>query len=429
MEFKDKKWPLATILLLLVGYTGYYFCRSDLSVVTPLILKEFGSQGIDKAAIGSIVSLGVLVYAIGKIFNGILADFLGGKVMFLIGMIASVIATVFFGLGSGILIFGLAWAINRFFQSAGWGGLIKIVSNWFSFKNYGRIMGVISLSYLFGDAIARLFFGKMIGLGFGWREIFYFAALILLIIAVINLIFLKNNPARLSSLPPDVSPKNLYGHEGEKERPKNIKQLLLPLFRNKTFLLVAFMSLGLTLIRESFNFWTPTYLTEAAHLSVSEAASRSMLFPFFGGISVIFSGYVSDKIFKGKRGIVISLLLFFLVFALLLMGIMQIGDKTIIPLVLISVSAFLTIGPYSFLAGAIALDLGGRKGSSTIAGLFDCFGYFGATLSGYGVGKIAQVYNWNAVFIFLSIVSFITLIAAILYWRSFETNPILVNKK
>ena len=33
--------------------------------------------------------------------------------------------------------------------------MVKVTGKWFSFANYGTAMGVVSLSYLFGDAAAR----------------------------------------------------------------------------------------------------------------------------------------------------------------------------------------------------------------------------------------------------------------------------------
>ena len=63
------------------------------------------------------------------------------------------------------------------------------------------------------------------------------------------------------------------------------------------------MSLGLTLIRESFNFWTPTYLAEVGMLSAGEAAQYSLLFPLFGGVSVLVFGYLADHLAGGKRSV------------------------------------------------------------------------------------------------------------------------------
>src|SRR5580658_1503860 len=71
------RWHLATIALLAFGYTGYYFCRSDFSVVLPLLIQEMGRHGMaaDAAKIhfGTIVSAGVLAYAVGKFLSGSMA--------------------------------------------------------------------------------------------------------------------------------------------------------------------------------------------------------------------------------------------------------------------------------------------------------------------------------------------------------------------
>jgi hypothetical protein len=40
------------------------------------------------------------------------------------------------------------------------------------------------------------------------------------------------------------------------------------------------------------------------------------------------------------------------------------------------------IGPYSYLAGAIALDLGGKAGGATTSGTIDAVGYLGEILAG-----------------------------------------------
>ena len=89
----------------------------------------------------------------------------------------------------------------------------------------------------------------------------------------------------------------------------------------------------------------------------------------------------------------------------------------VLNLVMVSVGDFLMMGPYSFLAGACALDLGGKEGSSTAAGLLDSVGYFGASLSGYPIAVLAQRLGWNAVFISLAVVALITLASAVFYRR------------
>ncbi|GAB5518839.1 MAG: MFS transporter [Rhodothermales bacterium] len=405
------------MLTLVIGYAGYYVCRSNLSVATPLLLDAFGADGLDKTAIGWIATVGTLTYAIGKLFNGVLTDFLGGRRMFLGGMIGSVIATVVFGFGTGLAVFVTVWGINRLVQSMGWSALVKVTSNWFSHRQYGVVMGILSLSFLFGDVLARLYLGQLVGFGWGWQGVFFGAAAVLGVIALVSVFVLKERPADVGLAPVAVNPNNVYGAEGERERPESLATLIGPYLKNSSFWLVMVLSLGLTIIREAFNFWTPTYLSEVAGLSDGAAGQYSALFPLFGGVSVLLAGWISDRLSDGKRGIIIVAAMLPLVGVLLAMGRIDQASAWL-PLALVSLAALLMIGPYSFLAGAISLDLGGKQGGATAAGFVDSIGYFGSSvLSGVLIGAIAEQSGWSAVFYVLAAVAMVTLVAALLYWR------------
>src|SRR5579862_2102147 len=198
--FPDRlgRWRALTIALIVTGYAGYYLCRSDFAVAMPLLIAEMGKNGVapDDARIrmGTIASLGVLAYAIGKFPSGWLADFLGGRRNFLFGMGGSVACTVLFALSGGVPLFSLAWIGNRLVQSLGWAGLVKISSKWFSWSTYGTVMGFLSLSFLFGDAASRQFMSVLIAHGLGWRGVFYAAAATLAVLLLFNLVLLRETP-------------------------------------------------------------------------------------------------------------------------------------------------------------------------------------------------------------------------------------------
>jgi sugar phosphate permease len=63
--------------------------------------------------------------------------------------------TLCFAAGASVPVFTLAWVGNRLTQSLGWAGLIKVSSKWFDYSSYGSIVGILSISYLVGDAAAR----------------------------------------------------------------------------------------------------------------------------------------------------------------------------------------------------------------------------------------------------------------------------------
>jgi OPA family glycerol-3-phosphate transporter-like MFS transporter len=381
-----------------------------------LIINEFDT--INKEVMGQIASLGVVFYALGKVINGVLGDFIGGKKIFIFGMAGSVAATIIFGLGAGVSVFFAAWAANRLVQSMGWGGLVKVTANWVPFQSYGKIMAFLSLSFLFGDIIAKLLLGQLMNMDIGWRELFFVSAGILAVIAVIDFFVVKNDPQHLGFERPALNPTNFFAQAEQSERAQSLKELLLPYFKSFSFILMLIMSFGLTAIREAFNFWIPTYLFESTGFSEGQASQFSSVFPVFGMISILGAGYLSDTILKGKRGILIGIAC--LPIALVL-SMMALGLKgQVIPLVLISLTGLLLLGPYSFLAGAMSLDVGGRKGAATAAGLMDAVGYVGGTLALWLTGVLAERIGWNSAFIALAIIAILTAIAAFVYYVTQE---------
>jgi sugar phosphate permease len=399
-------WQGLTITLLFIGYAGYYLCRSDFSVSLPLIIDELAARGMNaneaKIRLGAVSSFGVLAYAIGKFFLGGMADFLGGRRNFLTGMGGAILFTLLFSLGGGMPIFTVAWIGNRLVQSTGWAGMVKITSRWFSYSSYGAAMGAISLSYLFGDAAARQFMAIMIGHGLGWRAVFRVAAGTLLVIFVLNLALLKESRKQIGMEEPTVNPLNLFGAEGDQPTPTGLKDLLAPLFRSPVFWVVCLLSLGTTLVRETFNTWTPTYFHEVVHYSKADAAQMSALFPLFGGLSVLVSGFLSDRLGRGGRAAIIFYGLLGSSVALFALGSLRLGAAHYLPAFLVGLVAFLVIGPYSYLAGAIALDFGGKHGSATSSGIIDGVGYLGGVLAGDSMARISVRFGWSGAFLALA---------------------------
>lgn len=408
-----KKRQVGTAAALLVGYSGYYLCRSNLAVASPLLLTDPTIGGLDRNAIGFISSVGVITYASGKLITGIAGDFVGGRKMFLVGLFGSVLATVLFGFGSSVGWLAIVWAINRLFQSAGWGGLVKIASHWFSTRQYGAAMAVLSLSFLFGDAVGRYVLGGLIAGGLGWRALFLASASTLAVIGVWLVTNLRSSPREVGLDEPEVSPANVFGASGGDARPQTLRSLLAPYLSSGSFWLVCLISFGLTLIRETFNIWTPIYLVDAQRLSVAQAAAYSSVFPLVGGLSTLAVGWWSDRIGDRRRMILVVPCLILCVLSLAALALLGSSGRPLLAVTAIGSIAMWLLGPYSLLAGAMALDLGGRKGSATAAGLIDTAGYAGAVFSGFAVGRIVEWAGWATVFQTLAAVAASTVVAAV----------------
>lgn len=396
---------------MVVGYAGYYLCRSNLSVTRPLILAEFPS--LTKADIGIATSIGTLAYATGKFLHGSVADRLGGRSLFLYGMVGAILFTILFGMGGGLSMFILFWTGNRLVQSAGWVGMVKITSRWFAHSHYGRVMGVISLSYLFGDFLSRLLLGSLIKAGFGWREVFYISAGVLAAIAIPCFIYLRNSPGERQLPEPEAGDKTLFHRDKPRQLP--LGEMFRTLFRSKGFWVVCILSFGFTFMRETFNEWTPTYLKEAAKMSDGDAALASSLFPLFGGLSVLAVGYLADRVRRRAVWIAVGLAFGAAGLGVLSQSLLTSGAAIV---AMVAAIGFMLIGPYSLLAGTISLDFGGKDASATACGWVDGIGYIGGILSGYLIAKVAESAGWSSAFGTLAVVAVVSLVVAMLYLRA-----------
>lgn len=416
-------WQTLTVGLMVLGYAGYYLCRSNLAVMLLSIAEDLTARGLTpsvadaKERLGWAISLGTVGYAVGKFAAGSLVDLLGGRRNYLIGMAGAVICTILFALGGSIPVFTLIWFANRLIQSLGWPGMIKITSRWFKYSSYGTVMGVISLSFLFGDALARAFMGQLINAGFKWQGVFWIAAGVLGILWIVNFLLIRESPGQLGLPEPETNPDNLFGSLGQDPHPEAAGPLWITLAQSPAFWLVCLLSLGVTLLREVFNNWTPTYLVEGVGLEKGRAASMSSLFPFFGGISVLMAGIVGDRFGRSMRAGVILTGMLLCALTLGVLGSADFAGRSREALILVSAVAFLLIGPYSYLAGAISLDFGGKRGGATACGIIDGIGYlFGGVVAGKVVASLSVSLGWQGVFKILAVVAMLTSLVACSSW-------------
>jgi sugar phosphate permease len=404
-----------TIALLFAGYAAYYFCRSNLSVAMPLLIDHLHRRGMSSndavVHLGTIASLGVLAYAVGKLFLTELGDIWGGKRSFTFGLGGAIAFTLLFAAGGALPMFTIAWIGNRLTQSMGWAGLVKVCSKWFHYSSYGTIMGLMSLSFLIGDAAARRSMGALIAHGYGWRALFYFAACVAGCMLLANLLFLRESRADAGYGEAEVNPLNLFG--GADAKPKSFWMLVKPLLSSRAFLFVCLLSLGCTIVRETFNTWTPVYFHEFFGYSESSAASMSAVFPAVGAASVMITGWASDRLGVTGRSMIMFLGLLATVVTLMILAFTPRGVTTSeIPLTLVGVVAFCLLGPYSYLAGAFALDFGGKQAGATSSGIIDGVGYLGGVLAGDSVARVSVKFGWHGVFLALAVVSALSAAAA-----------------
>jgi len=187
-------------------------------------------------------------------------------------------------------------------------------------------------------------------------------------------VLLKESRAQLGLPEPEVNPLNLFGAEGEDPKPSGLRDLLAPLFRSPAFWIVCALSLGTTLVRETFNTWTPTYFNQVVGYSKAEAAGMSAVFRYSAAFPCSFP--VSGAIAWAHRPLGDHVLQPAAKFCRAIRaGLAARGRRARTADISGGVGRLPGDRTICLPGGAIALDFGGKHGSATSSGIIDGVGY------------------------------------------------------
>jgi sugar phosphate permease len=384
-----RRAQIVVMATLVVGYASFYLCRANLEAALPLLEEA----GFDKGKLGLISSASVAAYAIGKLVNGALGDVIGGKRIMLVAIAGSVTASLAFGFSNGLAAFVAFGVMNRFFQSGGWGGLVHVVSRWFPPEKTGTVMGIMSTSYDVGNIAALLLSSALVAAGLGWRALFRVNPLIFLAVGVGLALLLRGEPKESEGTKSQAKP----------DAPKETFRQVFPwLAKKPAFWGAVLLSMLLTFVRTSFMTWSPMYLAYVAKQAggsspIASGIAKSAFFSVAGIIASLVIGRVSDRFGPGRRAPLMVGSLVLLVVAVLVLAHVPMRDPWVAAGVVGACGLFL-LGPYSLLAGALCLDVAGKRGTATAAGIIDGTGYLSASLVGVVIGGVAQRWGWTAAF-------------------------------
>jgi sugar phosphate permease len=112
-----------------------------------------------------------------------------------------------------------------------------------------------------------------------------------------------------------------------------------------------------------------------------------------------------------------------MVVLLVLLGVFSILFPWIDPtntwLVVLIVAAvgFCTYGPHILMVGHAAQDFGKKSGAAGAAGFIDAMGYIGATLAGWGAGRLIQSHGYRMTFVTFGSAAFLAALLACIIWK------------
>ncbi|WP_321995539.1 MFS transporter [Draconibacterium orientale] len=418
LKAKYRYWRTRIMYTTMIGYILFYFVRKNISIAMPAIEADLG---ISKADLGLFLTLHGVVYGVSKFVNGMWGDQSNPRFFMAIGLLLSASMSLFFGMSSSAIYFGIFWLLNGWFQGMGFPPCANSLTNWFSAKERGIKFAFWNTSHSIGAALVLLLNSFLVV--YDWRYCFIVPAGLAVLGAFFVLNRLRDKPASLGL--PTVEeyrnePEEKTLDEGD-QKDTSFKQFIRKqVFGNPAIWFLCFANFFLYTVRYAILDWGPTFLTEMKDVELQKAGWLVAAYEGFGILGMLSSGWMMDKVFKGRGGR--AALIYMLVCSIAIFFFWRLPQES--PLfygLLLCVIGFFIYGPQA-LVGIIAANLATKRAAATAIGLTGLFAYLSTILSGWGLGYIVDNYGWSLGFLILVASGLMATIFFVFTWNAGYTE-------
>lgn len=398
----------------------YYVCRLSLNVVKKPIVEEGVFSETELGIIGSVL---FFTYAIGKFTNGFLADRSNINRFMSTGLLVTALVNLCLGFVNSFILFAVLWGISGWFQSMGAASCVVGLSRWFDDKERGSFYGFWSASHNIGEALTFIIVASVVS-AWGWRYGFWGAGMVGIVGALVVWQFFHDNPqSKGQSLVNQPKEKKVMTETEAADYNKAQKQVLLM----PAIWILALSSAFMYISRYAVNSWGVFYLEAQKGYSTLDASFIISINSVCGIVGTVLSGFVSDKLFGGRRNApalifgllnVVALCLF-----LLVPGTHLWIDALAMVLFGLSIGVLLC-----FLGGLMAVDIAPRNASGAALGVVGIASYVGAGVQDVMSGVLieghksvvngVEVYDFTAINWFWIGAAVLSVLCALMVWNA-----------
>ena len=424
----------------MIGYTLFYFLRKNLSFAMPGLAQDYG---VTKTGLGLFLTLHGIVYGLSKYVNGVVGDRSNSRKFLSLGLFLCLVVNVLFGFGpvfaamlSGasagetfvstlIVVLGVLWVANGFFQSMGFAPCARLIAFWIPPNRLATMMGLWNTSHSVGAGLVTILCGYIMGLGtLGaegagvgmWRWCFW-APSALAAAGLVLVWFLLPDTPREEGLP-DVPGTEAAAKGADAVKPDARRMIYL----NPAIWVLGLCNLTINLIRFAILDWGPMLLKESKGVALGKAGWLIAAFEIAGILGMIVAGWATDRL-AGGRGprVCVFFLLGAAAFMTLFAALPAAAPTGVLVTALVG-AGFCVYGPYA-VTGVTATNLATKSLAGTAVGFIGIFAYASVIFSGVVMGALAERFGgWNVPFVTMIGVAFLGAGLFALLWRSRATG-------
>jgi OPA family glycerol-3-phosphate transporter-like MFS transporter len=370
---------LATSACYLVYYTG----RQNFGWAIPGLRAELG---LSATGIGWISGAGLVLYGVGQLVSGHVADRAGGRRLVALGAVMSCLLNWLTSFGGGFWSLAVPWALNGYAQSMGFAPASRLIAAWWAPRERGRAFGLFNFAAGF-SSVVTFATAALVLQWLSWRWVFRLPVLLLLGGATVLWLLARDHPAELGlSAPAGEDEPESVSHRADAAGDVNasLGARLHSACANRPFL---FASLGFGFAnwaRLGLLVWVPSHLIGTGSVASPGVAWIPLALPVGMAFGALVEGDAVDRFLGGNhpRLIVVSLLLA----AGATLGLLAVppdGQS----LGLLFVAGFLVFGPFPSFT-VLGAELLGPRAVGAGVGFMNAVGYGTAALGDVAMGAV-----------------------------------------
>jgi OPA family glycerol-3-phosphate transporter-like MFS transporter len=396
-----RRMRLQVFLGIFIGYAGYYLVRRNFTLAMPNLIE----LGYSKADLGLALSGVSIAYGLSKFIMGSVSDRSNARVFMALGLACSAAVMIFMGTApiatsSVAMMFSLL-LLNGWFQGMGWPPSGRVMAHWFSPGERGTKMAIWNVAHNIGGGLVGPLAILAMAVFADWHAILYMHGFFALGVAVFILLVVRDTP-QSQGLPAIELHRNDYpaafDYDPDHEHEFSARQIFVDyVLRNRLLWAIAIANAFVYFVRYGVLDWAPTYLGEVKRFSFEDSGWAYALYEFAGIPGTLICGWMSDKVFGGRRAPASILFMLATMICVIVYWLNPVGNPAIDIAMLIGIG-FFVYGPV-MLIGVHALDLAPKKAAGTAAGFTGLFGYVGGAVgASVIIGYVVDLSGWNAGF-------------------------------
>ncbi|MBC3379729.1 phosphoglycerate transporter PgtP [Serratia fonticola] len=399
-----QRYRMQALLSVFLGYLAYYIVRNNFTLSTPYLKEHLD---LSATQIGMLSSCMLIAYGISKGVMSSLADKANPKVFMACGLVLCAIVNVGLGFSTAFWVFAALVVFNGLFQGMGVGPSFITIANWFPRRERGRVGAFWNISHNIGGGVVA----PIVGVAFAilgsehWQSASYIVPAGVAVLFALVVLWLGKGSPRSEGLPaleqmmPEETVRVKTGVQ--EQAPENMSAFQIfctYVLRNKNAWYVSLVDVFVYMVRFGMISWLPIYLLTEKHFSKEQMSIAFLFFEWAAIPSTLLAGWLSDKLFKGRR-MPLAMICMVMIF-ICLIGYWK-SDSLLMVTIFAAIVGCLIYVP-QFLASVQTMEIVPSFAVGSAVGLRGFMSYiFGATLGTSLFGVMVDQMGWHGGFYLL----------------------------